>query len=66
MDERELGQYLRRAALSRLNAAVSMSTAADIVRAAGFLEFAIIQKRGKREQRAFSRQAQRQRRGRAA
>ncbi len=61
MDERELGQYLRREALSRLHVAVSMATAADIVRAADFLTFANAQKRGKKQQRAFARAAQQQR-----
>lgn len=64
MEERELGQYLRRAALSRLHAALSMACAADIVRAADFLEFANQQKRGKKQQRAFARAAQQQRMGR--
>ena len=63
MDNQQLGQYLRRAALSRLHSAVSMATAADIVRAADFLEFANVQKSGKRQQRAMARAAQRQRAG---
>ena len=66
-DLRAIGQYMRRTVLSRLHSAMSMSTTADLERAAQFLEFANDQKRGKREQRAISRVQQRQRqRSRAA